>query len=267
MALGLMWRIGLVGVVAAYTTATAIADNCSLRSPAHRVSVLELYTSEGCNSCPPADRWLSGLPRHGVSAQNAVVLAFHVDYWNELGWPDRFSQPAFSQRQRVASTRSRTGAIYTPQVILDGNDLRGAYYKPQDLQTRLTAINRQAAGATIQAEISRNGNDLRIAGATNLVDAGLHSRAHTWIAVFESGLSSQVKAGENAGRQLYHDFVVRELIGPLKPGEDGRTQLAHGLRMDPAWRSEQLGIAVFVQRDDTGEILQATALQPLSCKS
>src|SRR5262245_21067783 len=64
------------------------AESCRLESPPHRVALLELYTSEGCNSCPPADRWLSGLPNRGVSADRAVLLAFHVDYWNQLGWPD-----------------------------------------------------------------------------------------------------------------------------------------------------------------------------------
>src|ERR1700675_951558 len=99
--------IGYVLVVALWGAAAppAHAADCSLHSPPHRVAVLELYTSEGCSSCPPADRWLSSLPQRGVTPDNAVLLAFHVDYWNQLGWPDRFSQPGFSQRQRVIAAR------------------------------------------------------------------------------------------------------------------------------------------------------------------
>ena len=80
-------------LVTCFTALDSRASECRLESPEHRITLVELYTSEGCNSCPPADRWLSGLPHHGVSPDIAVLLAFHVDYWNQLGWPDRFSAP------------------------------------------------------------------------------------------------------------------------------------------------------------------------------
>jgi hypothetical protein len=83
-------------VVMCFSVFNSIAGECRLKSPAHRVAVIELYTSEGCNSCPPVDRWFSGLPQQGISPEPAVLLAFHVDYWNQLVWPDRFSLPQFS---------------------------------------------------------------------------------------------------------------------------------------------------------------------------
>ena len=86
-----------------------MAAGCQSHSLPHRVSVLELYTSEGCSSCPPADRWLSALPQRGISASMVIPLRFSVDYWNQLGWPDRFSQPGFSERQRRLNDRLKSG--------------------------------------------------------------------------------------------------------------------------------------------------------------
>ena len=123
---------GLVApAIAAWVTCTSVldagAEECSPESPAHRVTVIEIYTSEGCNSCPPADRWFSGLPQQGVSPDVADLLAFHVDYWNQLGWPDRFSRATFSDRQRDVATRASRGVIYTPQLLVDGRDFRLGY--------------------------------------------------------------------------------------------------------------------------------------------
>ena len=89
-----------------------------------RVSLLELYTSEGCNSCPPADRWVSNLPRPQLVPQQLVVLAFHVDYWNYLGWPDRFSQQRFTERQQALVRANGLRTAYTPQLVLNGRDFR-----------------------------------------------------------------------------------------------------------------------------------------------
>src|SRR3569832_1871687 len=107
----------------------ADAATCNAVSGASRNSLLELYTSEGCSSCPPADRWLSHLPDDA----GVVPLAFHVDYWDRLGWRDPFAQAAFSQRQRARN--NGTGWVYTPQVMLDGKDYRT---RQRGLPTRTT---------------------------------------------------------------------------------------------------------------------------------
>lgn len=99
----------------------AHAATCSAASGPSRARLLELYTSEGCSSCPPAERWLSQLPPDS----GVVPLAFHVDYWDRLGWRDPFAQAAFSRRQRARN--SKLGWVYTPQVMLDGDDLRSGY--------------------------------------------------------------------------------------------------------------------------------------------
>src|SRR5258708_21664714 len=130
----------------------SISGECRLESSAHRATVIELYTSEGCNSCPPVDRWFGGLPQQGISPETAVLLAFHVDYWNQLGWPDRFSRPQFSDRQRDVAARHGSGVIYTPQLTVNGRDFRQRY-DLESLGSKLTAINREKGRAKIRAEL------------------------------------------------------------------------------------------------------------------
>jgi len=241
------------------------AAACRLQSPEHRVSIVELYTSEGCNSCPPADRWFSGLPKQGVSPDMAVLLAFHVDYWNRLGWSDRFSQASFTGRQREVASRASRGVVYTPQLVLDGQDLRHGYSTDQ-LRTQLAAINAEKAPARIQANVFSSAKEVRISGGIEVFSPASGKGAQVWIASFENGLSSRVTAGENAGKRLEHDYVVRELAGPFSIGADGRAQLEHTIKLQSDWNAERSGIAIFIERRDTGEVLEATAMYPL-CSS
>lgn len=251
---------GVLAVVCAGAP-ESMAGECRIESPAHRVTVVELFTSEGCSSCPPADLWFSGLPQQGISMENAVLLAYHVDYWNQLGWPDRFSRPQFSDRQRTVAKRSGTGFIYTPQVTVDGRDFRQRL-STGSLRAKLAAINREPGQARIKADIQRTASGLLIGGEAGLTDAG-DRNAQVWIAAFENGLSTEVKAGENAGARLNHDYVVRELAGPFPIGAGGRVRLDYRLKVDPAWNPERVGIVIFVERAETGEILGAAVQYPL----
>lgn len=238
------------------------AGDCRLDSPAHRVTVVELYTSEGCSSCPPADRWFGGLAQQGISAQNAILLAYHVDYWNQLGWPDRFSRPQFSERQRKVAARGGTGFVYTPQFTVDGRDFRGRY-SVDGLRGKLAAINREPGQARIRAEVRGAAPELRISGEVEVLGAAGARNVQVWIAAFENGLSSQVVAGENAGARLNHDYVVRELAGPFPIGFGARATLDYRLKVSPDWNPDHTGIAIFVERSDTGEVLEAAARYPL----
>ena len=243
----------------------AAAAGCQAHSLPHRVSVLELYTSEGCSSCPPADRWLSGLPQHGIDGTMVIPLAFHVDYWNQLGWPDRFSQAGFSERQRRLNDRLKSGAIFTPQLVLDGRDLRliGGMEK---LQNTVAAANRQPSGAEIDLRVEPGTQGFSISAEVLVAQTALRPQAEAWIAVFENGLSSRVSHGENAGRQLYHDFVVRELIGPFALDRQGRAQIRQATHNSADWNAVNVHVAVLVQRKDNGEYLQAV-VAPLACRS
>ncbi len=199
-------RLSRWGVNAA--TALALAANlapanaqtsgaCTARSASTVAPVVELYTSEGCNSCPPADKWLSRLK----ADPNVVGLAFHVDYWDRLGWKDRFASPAYTQRQAQQQASNGARFSYTPQVVLDGTDHKEWYSAAPPSSGKSRAV------ATVTLALARDGERF-----TAMVQpaANAPARLAAFWAVTENGHSTSVKAGENHGVTLPHDFVVRE---------------------------------------------------------
>jgi hypothetical protein len=250
----------LAACLAAYLSAItllsatpAAAAQCSAKSGAQRVALLELYTSEGCDSCPPTDRWVSTLPARGFEAARVVTLAYHVDYWNYLGWTDPFAQARFTERQRFVNARIRNRTIYTPQLMLDGKDYRqGLSYDA--FQNRVVALNRETPGADIALSINTGAGTLETTAQIKLhrKDAG----TGVFLALYENKLANQVSAGENKGKRLEHDFVVRELAGPFAAD----AAISHKFRVAPSWKTRDLAVAAFVQPAATGEVLQALAL-------
>lgn len=236
---------------------TVLAAGCRLDSPEHRATVLELYTSEGCSSCPPADEWFSRLRGQGVGPESAVLLAFHVDYWNQLGWQDPYSKSAFSARQRALAPRASRGVVYTPQVLLNGMD----YRRTGSLHQTLRTINAQPAGARVRATVQRNGSEIRVLGEVDALVG--NSAALVWVAVYENGLFTFVRAGENAGKRLNHDYVVRELSGPVSLMPNATTHLDQRLHVAAETPADRLGVAVVVEQSGTGSVLQAATVFPL----
>ena len=170
---------------------------CTARSAATVTPVVELYTSEGCNSCPPADKWLSRLK----GDPNIVGLAFHVDYWDRLGWKDRFASPAYTQRQAQQQASNGARFSYTPQVVLDGRDHQDWHSAPPPSSAKARAA------ATVSLALARDG---ALVTATVQPIANAPARLAAFWAVTEDGHVTAVKAGENEGVTLPHDFVVRE---------------------------------------------------------
>lgn len=239
----------------------AAAAQCSAKSAAHRVPLLELYTSEGCDSCPPADRWFSGLPTRGLTPERVVALAFHVDYWNYIGWNDPFSKAEYSARQRAASIRNKSRFVYTPQFLLDGRDYRRGIFR-DDFTDRVSAISREEARATIRLDqVAEAEEAVVVHGRVAVTDAAQRQRARAYVALYENKLSNQVTAGENRGKRLQHDFVVRELSPPQPAGPDGKVVIQHRFDLDQRWKRGDLHIAAFVQNERTGETLQAMAVR------
>jgi len=238
---------------------TAIAQTCSKQSPPHTVALLELYTSEGCNSCPPADKFVSGLrsgtTEAGLSPDQIVPLSLHVDYWDGIGWKDVFSKHAYTERQRRHSDLAHTRTIYTPEVFVAGQELLNW---SGGLPATVKRENARPAKADIGIALGK------ISGGSLPVEVSATSalRGHLFIAFFENGLVSEVKAGENRGATLRHDYVVRELIGPLDVPMDPKNAKALFSRtfaVPVGAAAKNLGVAAFVQ-SDSGEVLQALAL-------
>jgi len=242
------------GFAALGAAAPLFAAPCEKHSPWHAVALVELYTSEGCDSCPPAERWLNKLGRDPGALDSAVPLALHVDYWDRLGWPDRFADGRFAERQRTLASLSGSRAIYTPGVFLNLRELRG-WSSTSELQGELRKVNARPALVDIRLALeAAPPGQLAITAAFQPKPGA--KRPQAFVALYENGLVTEVKAGENRGATLRHDHVVRRWFGPLDPALPFRRVVP----LEPDWNAQRLGVAAFVQDDASGEILQATAL-------
>ena len=258
---GLLVAAGLLGAYLATATATAAAKNGA--APARlqdrkrvegqrRVPVLvELFTSEGCSSCPPADAELAELVRdQPVAGAEVIPLALHVDYWNNLGWKDPFSAAQFSARQNDYGRAFRLDSVYTPQMVVDGR----TEFNGSDDARAAQAIRNAATTprATVTLTATPKAATVRVSGAPR-VAPGDH--ADVYVAVTEDGLRSSVAAGENAGRRLAHVAVVRSLRKIGRLGADGSFAGSVDLILDKSWRRGELSAVAFVQEAGSRRVL------------
>ena len=222
-----------------------------IKSGENRVSVVELYTSEGCSSCPPADSFLSQL---GQSREGAEILplAFHVDYWDYIGWKDPFAHAQFTERQRQVAIANQQSSIYTPEFVVDGREARGS----RNIVDRVNTARNSPAEAYIALHYSLE--DTGVFRASVDIDEIHYEGAETpelYLVLYENGLSNQIDAGENRGRTLSHDHVVRYL-SPARlatPGQDHDFEL----HIDSQWQRSSLGVAAVVRLRESGRTLQA----------
>ena len=229
------------------------SEGCAAASRMATVPLVELYTSEGCSSCPPADRWLSRRFDDG----QANFLAFHVDYWDSIGWPDRFASPAYSQRQRERVQGAGSRAVFTPQVML-GSKVQVNWRQDAAYAAALRQASKPAAAALSLRLTPVDGGWRVSVGAAARTDSA--RAGQVWLARYVDGQSTQVSAGENRDALLRHDRVVRELQGPW-PLDGLTVSRTIALPAQPgAW-----GITAFVQNPD-GEVLQSLDLRADTCR-
>lgn len=229
--------------LAALTESTGSADPPNQKQPGP--IVVELFTSQGCSSCPPADRLLSKLAKD----PRVIPLAFHVDYWNYIGWSDPFSSKAWSQRQQGYARAFRSNRIYTPQLVVSGRTHVVGSHEAEVRRSISEALAAEPAGrVTVSVEPSPDGRLKISTGAKRLRPAA--GPLDLWVAVYETGLTTKVGAGENASRTLANDFVVRRLEKALTlTGTTDSAELVLGL--DKRWNRERLGVAAFLQDPKT----------------
>lgn len=216
--------------------------------------IVELFTSEGCSSCPPADALLGQLrQKKNANGAEVIPLGFHVDYWDSLGWRDRFDSPAYSRRQEDYARKLHIEGPYTPQMVVNGE----AEFVGNDAARAREAIAQSSVEASLaQVEIAAS------SGPELSVKVKSVEPAEVMLAITEDNLTTKVGAGENGGRTLRHSAVVRELrrLGALK---DGHFAARVPVRAEPEWKHDDLRAVVFVQEAGSGKILGAASL-PLS---
>jgi len=222
-------------------------ESMSFRSSTTQVRLIELFTSEGCSSCPPAEKWLSQLKASPDLWTQVVPVAYHVDYWDHLGWRDRFAKKEFTDRQRRYASRWGIDSIYTPGFVLDGREWRDGP----------NARALQGSGGPVgvlEVTISGDGSaSAKFSRATNGA-ANAYALEVAWLG---TDLDSDVKRGENSGRQLRHDFVVLQLGSGefVKNGENLTATIPASGGLGP---DKPTAIAAWVVSKKDGQPIQAT---------
>ena len=219
--------------------------------------VVELFTSEGCSSCPPADQLLTVLDEEQpVPGVQILVLSEHVDYWNRLGWTDPFSSAAFTGRQQRYAFALSAFQTYTPQMVVDGR----VEFAGSDARRAREVIAEAARAPKIPIDLQRAEDPSGVTLWVRIDNPPANAPdTDVVLAITENNLASSVSRGENAGRWLRHTAVVRRLsvLGPLKKGPFAT---AAGLRLDKSWKREYLRAVVFIQERKSLRILGAAAL-------
>ncbi|HEX6125164.1 MAG TPA: DUF1223 domain-containing protein [Pyrinomonadaceae bacterium] len=229
---------------------TDAASGSAITVPDIRQPVLvELFTSEGCSSCPPADRNLAFLEsQQPVAKAEIITLAFHVDYWDRLGWKDRFSSPLYSRRQEIYSQVFKLNSNYTPQMVVDGR----AEFVGSDSGRASKEVQNAVDSAKARIEISAQEGRLTV----KVVGVPRHMDATVYAAIAEDGIRTRVERGENSGKTLEHVSVVRELktLGML-PADKNEFDAAADLPTPADSKPDNLKVVVFVQENQGRKII------------
>lgn len=246
----------------------AASASCLGKSGERLVPLVELYTAEGCNECPAADRWMSELSKQPASTRPSL-LALHVDYWDEIGWPDRFAAPLHGKRQEARVTLAGKRVVYTPQVMV-GRDTQVDWRNSRRLASSLQQQQADSPSVvlTLQAE-PRQGSTLQVRFSATLRE-GEHTQLQLeqsqpllWLALYQDALSSEITAGENEGKTLRHDRVVRSLKGPWQM-QESRFEGEASISL-PQAEANQLGLVLFAESSRTGAGLQSLELPLSAC--
>jgi hypothetical protein len=212
-----------------------------------RTVVLELFTSQGCSSCPPADALLRKLRGEHFDGATVIPLAYHVDYWNHLGWSDPFSSPRWSQRQRDYARVLKTSQVYTPQLVINGTT---ALVGSAGFAIR-AEVERQAKdadrGQVSITNAARSGSEIKVSLQARL-DATNVAQAVVYVVLFENDVTTSVSSGENAKKRLANDAIVRWQEKAMMLEANGvESKASLSVPLAAGWRPEHLGVAAFIQ--------------------
>jgi len=240
--------------------ATVEDANADMTTPAPPAGngpvVLELFTSQGCSSCPPADRLLTRLGEDPTLATKVFPLSFHVDYWNYIGWTDPFSSKRWSNRQRRYAQAFESNRVYTPQLVVDGRwDCVGSQKAKVDALIDKALREPPLGRVQLRLAPGDDPNDLRAVAEAELTGAAPRS-LDLWVALYQKDLTTSVARGENADRTLRNDYVVRRLEKAFSvdaaAGSTGSGEVS--LKLEPDWKRSDLGVVAFLQDPRTQAI-------------
>jgi hypothetical protein len=264
--LGLVpWILGTAAIIAISLGffRRSVAFSQTDGAPAGDPVVLELFTSQGCSDCPPADALLSEL---GSSTKGVIPLAYHVDYWNHLGWSDPFSSREFSQRQSDYARAMNLVEQYTPQMVVGG----ASQFVGSDggkIARAIRAAHSTSAPGRVSLHSSldaKSPKSLQIKLKAQLDPASTSGSYVVMVAVYENGLVTKIGAGENGGREITYDYTVRKLIPALQLAGAQAVENEVTVDLDPTWSANHLGAAAFIQNTSSLKIIGAASEYPIA---
>lgn len=227
--------------------------------------VVELFTSEGCSSCPPAEALLAKLDEvQPVGGAEVIALEEHVDYWDSLGWKDPFSSPDWTRRQQEYAVAFGNGGVYTPQMVVDGHREIVGSRERESAREIAEAARRSKTDMAVMADQRGSGGTQKFAVRVGKVIGGTKGDiVDVWLAVTESRLQSAVTRGENAGEHLHHNAVLRTLrrIGTADAGKEPSFAGDSNVQFDPAWKRENTRVVVLVQERRSKRMLGAATVE------
>jgi hypothetical protein len=230
----------------AFRSTHIYANDCTVSVSEHQPVVIELYTSEGCSSCPPADQWLAQLDASKFTNTLVVPLALHVDYWDYIGWKDRFAQQQFSARQRDIVKTNQLSSAFTPQFVVNGKNFT-PWRKTAAIKDYIELASTMSAQVKLSAQVSQLNNELIIKGDVkgDIKSDIKATKEITFVnlVITEDQLKNDVTAGENKGEQLKHDSVVRRWISMSTHS----TGFTHIEKINPEWKSSSLHAYILVE--------------------
>jgi len=255
----------LVGHRSAFPQTSAAPEASA--TPEDNPVVLELFTSEGCSSCPPADALLSKL---GASSTGLIPLAYHTDYWDGLGWPDPLASGQWTARQAMYIRAMKLSGSYTPQIVIDGrrqcvgSDPGGvaraiAAARTMPSPSVVTLRTTTPAAGSHKLNVSVSAHVVRSAGDKPLI---------VLLVIYENGLVAQIGAGENSGRQVRYDYTVRKIVplSELNAAAGSALENEFSVDLDPSWKLDHLGVAALVQDESSLAIDGAATQYPIAKK-
>ena len=238
-------RLPLITTLAAcsahFLALTVMAAEAKWESASTKTRLLELYTSEGCSSCPPAEKWLSTLKNDPRLWRDFAPMAFHVDYWDRLGWRDPYASKQWTARQYQYSAAWKSGSVYTPGFVLDGREWRNSSAPPASTDKPGVLTISLAADNTVTAEFRPS--------------TRMDRAVEVHVARLGFGLLTNVKAGENRGRKLEHDFVVLSLA--TAEMNNGKAQLRLAPAVQPEAAASRKAIVAWITESNSLEPIQA----------
>lgn len=231
-------------------------ERLSVTSSQQQTAVVEFFTSEGCSSCPPADKWFEAMVQLPSDEIDVLGLAFHVDYWDYLGWKDRFGSPRHTARQRQLGANNLQRSIYTPEFFVNGVEARGT----RKVLEKVRSSNQKKATIQMELSVTKLSDSLQLELRSSRATTETEPLQHQFF-VYENELTTDVRRGENAGEKLRHQHVVR-FMGPellLKEVNQFR------IKIDSDWQLDKIGVAALVTSPGKDIYLQAvhTSISPL----